>query len=86
MTIKRFIRKISAGGKKGRVILDPPDGMVNMYLDMTDVWSNGACLGYVIQAMENLGYFGEDITAVQSEIIRLFDDVSVDEAEEIYTG
>lgn len=45
-----------------------------------ETWSNSACLGYVIKAMENLGYSPEDIQAVVSEINYAFDSTEIDEA------
>ena len=49
-----------------------------------DAWSNDACRGYVIMAMKNCGYVGEDIRRMMAELHELFDFVSLDEAEAHY--
>lgn len=50
----------------------------------SDVWSNGACRGYVIYAMENCGFKCKDIKRVVDELHWFFDVKSVQEAEEHY--
>ena len=47
-------------------------------------WTNGACLGYVIQAMENIGFPQKDIQLVTTEMNELFDFVSTEEAEKYF--
>ncbi len=36
-------------------------------------WSNNVCRGYVIYAMENCGFFPEDIRRVLAELYEVFD-------------
>ncbi len=47
-------------------------------------WSNGACRGYVIWAMENCGFTPDDIQRVVSELHYVFDMKSLEEAEQNY--
>lgn len=47
-------------------------------------WRNGACLGYVIKAMENLNYQPKDIQAVVSEIKYLLEFNTLEEADRHY--
>lgn len=47
-------------------------------------WSNGACRGYVIYAMENCGFKPEDIKRVVGELHYVFDFKTLEEAEEHY--
>lgn len=47
-------------------------------------WSNGACRGYVIWAMENCGFTPDDIQRVVSELHFVFDMKSLEEAEQHY--
>lgn len=47
-------------------------------------WSNGACRGYVIWAMENCGFTPDDIQRVVSELHYVFDMKSLEEAEQHY--
>jgi len=47
-------------------------------------WSNTACLGYVVTALENLDYTPEKITEVIMELKELFDWLTVEDADEAY--
>lgn len=47
-------------------------------------WSNGACCGYVIWAMENCGFKLDDIQCVISELHYAFDTKAIDEADKHY--
>lgn len=58
----------------------------DMVLDMmlAGRWSNNACRGYVIWAMENCGFTPDDIQRVVSELHNVFDMKSLEEAEQHY--
>jgi hypothetical protein len=47
-------------------------------------WTNGACLGYAIKAMENADFPPDDIRLVALEMRELFDRVSTTEANKHY--
>jgi len=47
-------------------------------------WKNGACLGYVINALENLDYEPQKIQEVVCEMRELFDWISTDQADKHY--
>ena len=47
-------------------------------------WSNGACRGYVIYAMENCGFSPADIQRVVGELHYVFDLRGAEEAERHY--
>ena len=50
-----------------------------------EMWSNGACLGYVIAALERLSYKPEEIQKIVSEIKgEGFDWTTLHEAEKHY--
>ena len=51
---------------------------------LSEPWSNGACRGYVIMAMENCGFSDKDIRNVMAEIYELFDFKTLEEAEVHY--
>ena len=51
---------------------------------LSQPWSNGACRGYVIYAMENCGFPPEDIRRVVGELHYVFDMSGVEEAERHY--
>lgn len=47
-------------------------------------WSNNACLGYVIKALEELEYSEEEIKKIIGEMKYSFDMKTIEEAEKIY--
>ena len=51
---------------------------------MNEQWSNGACLGYVICALESLCFSRKDIQRVVAELHWTFDVKSVEEAAAHY--
>lgn len=51
---------------------------------LSQPWSNGSCRGYMIMAMENCGFAGDDIRRIMAELHDLFDFVSLEEAEAHY--
>ncbi len=53
---------------------------------LAEPWTNAACLGYVISALENLDYPHDQIRQVVAEMKELFDWTSVDEAQDYYNG
>lgn len=50
----------------------------------TERWSNNACRGYVIWAMENCDFKPDDIQRVVSELSYIFDMKSIAEADAHY--
>ena len=53
-------------------------------LTMNEEWSNDACRGYVIKAMENCGFHAKDIHQVLVELYEVFDFCAVEEAAHYY--
>ncbi|MFC4598178.1 hypothetical protein [Cohnella hongkongensis] len=51
---------------------------------LPEQWSNNACRGYVIWAMENCGFGSDDIQRVVMELHEVFDFKSTQEADEHY--
>lgn len=51
---------------------------------LSEPWSNGACRGYVIYAMENCGFKPADIKRVVGELHYVFDIKTLQESEEHY--
>ena len=49
-----------------------------------DEWSNDACRGYVIMAMEDCGFSKKDIRRVVGQLYEVFDLNSVEDAKEKY--
>jgi len=51
---------------------------------LAEPWRNGACLGYIIKAMECLDFKSDKIELVTSEPKWLFDTMSTAEADAYY--
>lgn len=51
---------------------------------LSQPWSNGACRGYVIYAMEDCGFSPEDIRRVVRELHDVFDVRGLEDAETHY--
>ena len=51
---------------------------------LSQPWSNDACRGYVIAAMERCGFKPADIERVMWELREVFDLLSLDEAQALY--
>ena len=49
-----------------------------------DMWSNDACRGYVIMAMQDCGFSREDIRRVVRQLYEVFDFHTISEAEQKY--
>ena len=50
-----------------------------------DEWSNDACRGYVIMAMQDCGFSREDIRRVVRQLYEVFDFHTISEAEQKYS-
>ena len=50
------------------------------------IWSNDACYGYVIAAMENAGYSRDQIRDLLPYLHSAFENYFVEEAEQKYTN
>ena len=51
---------------------------------MNEEWSNDACRGYVIMAMQDCGFSHEDIHRVVRQLYEVFDFHTINEAEQKY--
>ncbi len=47
-------------------------------------WSNNACCGYVVMAMENCGFSEKDIVQVVSKLHELFDSETLEDVKTYY--
>lgn len=50
-------------------------------LSLNGPWSNAACIGYCIMAMQRIGLSERTQQKMVDELIRCFDDVSIEDAE-----
>ena len=77
-------------GKKMRAALPPSYESEGYRMDydpmlaamLSQPWSNNACRGYVIYAMENCGFSPNDIRRVVAELYEVFDIRSLEEAQQ----
>lgn len=74
MTVKNYI-------EKNKVL---PDGLQDTLLEQTSIWTNEACRGYVIKALERMEKPKDEIEMVISSLNAVFDDFSVEEAEKTW--
>lgn len=51
---------------------------------LSQPWSNNACRGYVIYAMESCGFTSKDIRRVVAELHEAFDFYALEEAQQHY--
>ena len=58
--------------------------MKGAYKTMGEEWSNNACRGYVIKAMENCDFHAKEIRQVLTEIYEVFDFCAVEEAADYF--
>ena len=49
---------------------------------LAKLWSNNACRGYVIYAMENCGFSPNDIRRVVAELHKIFDLCGLEDAQQ----
>lgn len=60
------------------------DAMFQFLSTATEIWSNDTCLGYMIEALRQLGYADADIEEITAKAKSCFDCITVGEAAEIY--
>ena len=58
-----------------------PEKLADILLQSTSIWSNDACYGYIIVAMENAGYPREEIIKMFNYLHSAFEEYTVEEAE-----
>ena len=52
--------------------------------DVVSIWSNDACMGYCIRAMQIAGFDEEHIRSAMRGMHRAFDELTEEEAGEVY--
>lgn len=68
--------------KKNEVL---PKELAEMLAENTEIWSNGACYGYLIEAMKRAGFEDAVICKVRSCMKDAMDELTVEEAEKVWT-
>lgn len=63
-----------------------PKDLIDILLSNGSIWSNDACYGYCIMAMEAAGYSRKQISDMLHHLHEIFDNVSPEDAESHYTN
>lgn len=74
MTLKDFLKKSEVLPTEAKAFL----------LETADIWSNEACLGYVVEALRIMEKSNSEIEAITDCISSVFEDKSVAEAETVW--
>lgn len=61
-----------------------PKEQAEFLFEVLSIWSNDACMGYCIRAMENAGFDEEHIRSAVRGMHQAFDELTKEEAEEVY--
>ena len=83
MTVKEYmerLKKLDAEGYRAADGTPASDGFANV----TEIWSNNACIGYCIIAMENAGFDQKQIRGVIDELGAALDWIPLDAAKRKY--
>lgn len=75
MTLNEFLEKSEAL---------PNEEARKFILEAADIWSNEACLGYVVEAMKIMGMSNSEIEALTDCISSVFEEKSIAEAETVW--
>ena len=76
MTVAEMLKRNEA--------MELPKEFAEVLLQTVEVWTNSACLGYCIRAMENAGFDEEHIRSAVRGMNRAFDELTVEEAKEVW--
>lgn len=63
-----------------------PPALAEILLQNGSIWTNDACYGYCIQAMENAGFSRKKIIDMIHYLHSAFDELTVEEAEKKWTS
>lgn len=83
MKVKEYmegLKKLDAEGYRAADGTSVSEGIGND----AEIWSNNACIGYCIIAMENAGFDQKQIRAVVDKFDEAFDWTTLNEAEQKY--
>lgn len=84
MTVKEYHDRCIQNAVESEKSEKEGTAIFEFLMNATEVWSNNACLGYVIDALERSGYESAEIQKIVSVLKESFDFLSLDEAAEHY--
>lgn len=76
MTVAEFVKKLK----------DVPKDFAEELMGVQPIWTNAACRGYMIAALENAGMDREVIINMLPFLGRAFEELSVEAAEQKWRG
>lgn len=82
MTIKKYLQGLEAANLKP--VESEGISFVDAMQESTEIWNSDACKGYFIRAAQIAGVDRECIQKVLSTYREAFEDLSVDEAANLY--
>lgn len=74
--------KVADFVKKNETAL--PKELAELLAEETSIWTNEACMGYLVRAMENAGFDHEHIVTAVRGMHWAFDELTVEEAESVW--
>lgn len=74
--------KIAEFMKRNEVAL--PKELAELLVQETSIWTNDACYGYLVRALENMGFERKEIAEVVYSLHGVFDELTVEEAESVW--
>lgn len=77
MTIKDYLQKVKSANLN-------ETGFTDTMMEATEIWSNDACEGYFLRAAQLVGLNQDTIKNVLSAFNTAFEEVSIDDAADIY--
>ncbi len=84
MTVRDYKNQCITSAVKNGQSPKADDQLCSFLGNSLEIWSNGSCFGYIICAMEQLGYSAKEIGCVVNAVKKCFNDVSLEEAEAHY--
>lgn len=80
MTIKEYMQSLQELPHRA----DDGQTIADAMAEIMSIWSNDACRGYCIKAMQEAGLQEEQQAAVLHQMDRAFDEVTIEQAEQIF--
>ena len=74
MTVKEYLNDLQKTGNKA---------LAEEMQSVVSIWNNESCKGYCITAMKATGHSKEQISEVLEALSAAFDEITVEEAEQI---
>ena len=81
MTVKEYMEGLEATSDE---LKTDKQGFTDVMMESARIWSNNACRGYCIDAMQRAGYSREQIADALRCLNASFHSLTTEEAEQVY--